>query len=270
MWKRLWNPCLHAAWHEKPRGMATSLPASTVADLLRHPRVLRLSWRPGMSKKRMLQLTSPVGQPKMWVEYVTASTATDVLEKEHPDLIGRPRVAQQAVSEYLKEPLRICEDATLWLVFSSQADCGGWMSRNAALAKYDLADKKRGSALWGSKTHGLLTKSVLCKPEHAAKYLMAKEMSVEYDDGATFCVVGEYLECSPVSLGALPREMSQYSSLPLSKMDASDPRYRAMVAVLNQHSEAYLPAQPAFVGGLTVVAGMHRLHAMINLLDSSN
>ena len=258
---------LHAASHKNVSSMSTTslcdLPACTIDVLLRHPRVLRLSWRPGMAKIRMLRLLQMAGQRKMWVEYVTASTATDVLEKEHPDLWGRQRVAQQDVSEYLKEPLRICEDATLWLVFSAQADCGGWMSRNAALKKYDLPDLRRGTSLWGSKTHGLLINCVLCKPEHAAHHLMAKEMAVECDDGATFCVVGEYLECGPVSLGALPREMSQYLSLPLSKMNDSDPRYRAMVTVLNQHSAAYLPAQPA-------MEDTRRLDAMMQQLDSAN
>ena len=39
-----------------------------------------------MAKIRMLRMLQMAGQRKMWVEYVTASTATDVLEKEHPDL----------------------------------------------------------------------------------------------------------------------------------------------------------------------------------------
>ena len=237
----------------------------TVWNLLRHPRVLRLSWRPGMSKKRMLHMGSPVGQPKVWVEYVTASTATDVLEKEHPALIGRPRVTQQAVSDYLSTPLRICEDATMWLVFSGQADCGGWMTRNDALAKYDLADKRRGASLWGSKTHGLLVNCVLCKPEHAAKYFMAQKMSVDSEDGATYCVVGEYLECTPVSLGALPREMSQYSSLPVSKMDETDPRYCAMVTVLNQHRAAFAPKERG--SGHAILDDAHQL--MLRQLGSS-
>lgn len=196
-----------------------------------------------MAKKRMLNLAGTVGGPQMWVEYVTASTATDVLEKEHPDLIGRPRVPQSVVTDYLKQPLSLCEnDGTIWLVFSGQADCGGWLTRNAALEKYDVPDNRQGAAMWACKAHGILRNAVLCTPAQAAHHFMAKQMAVEVEEpGSTFCVVGEYLECDPVCLGALPREMTQYSSLPCSRMDESDPRYVAMCKVLHQHRGAFLP-----------------------------
>ena len=236
------NKLLSSVFPLRMTSYAPDLPPTTVFDLLRHPRVLRLSWRPGMAKKRMLNLAGTVGQPQMWVEYITASTATDVLEKEHPDLIGRPRVPQSVVTDYLKQPLSLCEgDGTLWLVFSGQADCGGWMTRNAALEKYDVPDNRHGAAMWASKAHGLLRNAVLCTPAQAAHHFMAKQMAVEVEPGLTFCVVGEYLDCDPVCLGALPREMTQYSSLPCSRMDESDPRYVAMCKVLHQHRRAFLP-----------------------------
>ena len=212
-----------------------SVPIGLMRDLLRLPRMLRMSWRVGMAKARLLDLQGE----HMWVEYITPATATDVLSMEQRDCIGKARVGQKDVSGWLDKPLPIGRGGIVCVTLSGLSDCGSWME-NAALNKYDLCDLKNGTKLWGNKCIGLLVNAYLCKPDDASHHPMAKQLAVP-DDEATFCVVGRFLPCTPVSLGALPRSMTQYAALPPSQMTVYDPRYCAMAGMIETHHSHFIP-----------------------------